>query len=166
MMLPGFFQGQNSVCSQFNHVDAVQRSGAAHFVANRQHWLTAGAVIRRNERQAFRSKITGHTRLQIRLGYRKISIIQILDKLRILVISNVVDHDAANSLQSNKRESLAIDYAYGSGPLSSDRLSKEFSSLLPLKLSGIRLAVTRSNSLPLSKTRWPSALQILNERAP
>ena len=113
MMLPGLFQGQNSVCSQFNYVDAVQRRGAAHFVANRQHWLTAGAVIRRNERQAFRSKITGHTRLQIRLGYQKISIIQILDKLRILGISNVVDHDAANSLQSNKRESLAIDYAYG-----------------------------------------------------
>ena len=54
---------------------------------------------------------------------------------------------------------MPISMPSGSGPLSSERLSKlPFSSLVELKFSAINSAVMRSKSLPLSYTCCPSVV--------
>ena len=57
--------------------------------------------------------------------------------------------------------------ASGSGPLSSERLSKlSLSELVELKSFGYLSAVILSKSLPLSNTRFPCVSQIENDLAP
>ncbi len=108
-MLPGFCQAPNSVRSQFDNINTIEGSGAAHFVAHRQHGLAIGTVFCGDERQALGPKVTSNTRLQIFLGDREIPVIQLLHELRILGIGDIVDHDSANTLQTDKCKGLAVD---------------------------------------------------------
>ena len=88
--------------------DVEGGGGAADFVGNHKHRPARRAVVGRNEGQDLGTEITGGARLGIA---REIARRDVLHEARLRRVGDVVDHDAADPLQTDEGIGLTADLA-------------------------------------------------------